>query len=102
MTTNHKHTPTATQIREDYAHLRYHFADGWSIGEERVQFDNWLAAEIAAAEQRGAIKALREARQAWYDHADQMTDMPSKYYPAVWLRNLADRIADQEGDGGRN
>ena len=54
-------TPTATQVREDYAHLRYHFADGWSIGEERVQFDNWLAAEIAAAEQRGAARAFNEA-----------------------------------------
>lgn len=51
---------------------------------------------IAAAEQRGAIKALREARQAWHDHADQMTDMPSKYYPAVWLRNRADQEADDE------
>lgn len=61
MTDPQPHTPTATQIREDYAHLRYHFADGWSIGEERVQFDNWLTAEIAAAEQRGAVKALRDA-----------------------------------------
>jgi hypothetical protein len=30
-----------------------------------------------------------------YEHADQMTDMPSKYYPAVWLRNRAERL---EGD----
>ena len=59
MTDQQPHTPTATQIREDYAHLRYHFADGWSVGEERVQFDNWLTAELTAAEQRGAVKALR-------------------------------------------
>lgn len=94
------HTPTATQIREDYAHLRYHFADGWSIGEERVQFDNWLAAEIAAAEQRGAVMVMDVLKRESSDSSWEGIVQPGRS-----LQELVDHIehgirADQEGDDG--
>lgn len=102
MTDQQPHTPTATQIREDYAHLRYHFADGWSIGEERVQFDNWLTAELAAAEQRGAEAALMCHNDTSWEHHDQTDDFPCTRCLTraqhVIDQYRADRIADKEGD----
>ena len=54
---NHKYTPTTEEIRKSYIGEPTHFMDQL-VGAE---FDRWLAAEIAAAEQRGASRALRDA-----------------------------------------
>jgi hypothetical protein len=63
MTANHAHTPTTEQVRMDY--IQASEGDRVSAAESGPEFDRWLAerdARIeAAAEQRGAVKALRDA-----------------------------------------
>lgn len=91
MTDQQPHTPTTEEVRLNYAYL------GGTVGEREFDrrtetFDRWLAARDArieaAAEQRGAEKALRElakdaalvpaapdkAAKFYRDRADQMED----------------------------
>lgn len=56
------------------------------------EFNHWLAAEIAAAEQRGAIKALRTAASDYALYADSH-DLGGE--PVDYLNDRADRL---EGD----
>ena len=56
MTTNHEHTPLTDTIREVYS-----FAGAQAPSVRKQRFDRWLATIEAAAEQRGAVKALRDA-----------------------------------------
>ena len=60
MTANHAHTPTTEVIRETYIGEPPYTLYGYTEAE----FDRWLATVEAAAEQRGAIKALRDAAGA--------------------------------------
>lgn len=50
---------------------------------------------IAQIQREAAAQALREAREAWFEHAEHMNGTPSKYYPSLWLKNRADLL---EGD----
>ena len=94
MTANHEHTPTMDRIRDDFIEAwSGHFMDG-ALGAAEY-FDQALDNHNA----RNKAETLREARQAWFEHTDHMNDAPSKYYPALWLKNRADQM---EGDGGRN
>ena len=64
--TDHEHTPTTEVIRETYIGEPPYTLYGYTEEE----FDRWLAAEIAAAEQRGAISAFRKTQEiiAGFDH----------------------------------
>lgn len=63
MTANHEHTPTTDLVRSVYVQYMTRHGD---TSMKRIDdgFDRWLATIIAAAEQRGAIKALRDAAGA--------------------------------------
>lgn len=61
MTANHAHTPDTEQVRLDY--IQSCEGDRVSAAESGPQFDRWHAAEIAAAEQRGAVKELKQLLQ---------------------------------------
>ena len=108
MSTNHAHTPTTDTVREVYS-----FAGAQAPSVRKQWFDRWYQAEIAAAEQRGAERALRDAA----DHIENEIEfvLPNRHKPLrfrrsyeqdgtgltpeEWLRARADRL---EGDGGRN
>lgn len=57
------------------------------------EFDRWLAAIEAAAEQRGAIKALRDAAEDLFYDGDTDRTVPGH-------SDLLDRADQLEGDGG--
>jgi len=54
-----EYTPTTGEVREGYGRQR----GGW-YAQLAAEFDRWLAAEIAQAEKRGAVMALREVIDA--------------------------------------
>ena len=92
MTDQQPHTPTTREVIEVWEHH-----SNWSISD----FDRWLATIEAAAEQRGAERALREAAKDWRWSA--WADAPrnpiaAANYTGDWIENRADRIADKEGD----
>ena len=60
--TDQQYTPDTDQVRMDYIQA----SEGDRVDPEEAgpQFDRWLATVEAAAEQRGAIKALRDAAGA--------------------------------------
>lgn len=60
MTDNHEHTPTTDLVSSVYVQYMTRHGD---TSMKRIDdgFDRWLATVEAAAEQRGAIKALRDA-----------------------------------------
>lgn len=67
-----------------------------------AQVERIIAAKVAEAEQRGAVKALREAAVSWY--ANRSEDDPTLIYSeardewvetTAWLRDRADRIEAQ-------
>lgn len=91
MSTNHEYTPTTGQVRDLFDR-----EIGWDGA-----FDRWHAAEIAAAEQRGAINALREAAESdeLIDHMYKHFDgHPVQIPPAAvraaasYLHNRADQM----------
>lgn len=98
------HTPTTEEVRLAHAEsVTFHQMEEPELTEANSMFDRFLAARDArieaAAEQRGAIKALLDARHDWYKHAEQMEHAPGKYYAGLWMKDRADRITDQmEGD----
>ena len=55
MTDQQPHTPTTADIRDAVTR------DESDWREAGAQFDRWLATVEAAAEQRGAVRALRDA-----------------------------------------
>src|SRR5699024_999129 len=61
--TDKPHTPTTQEVRDAACHPRPSWSDQQSI--DRAEFDRWLATVEAAAEQRGAERALREAAKDW-------------------------------------
>lgn len=94
MTTNHEHTPTTEVIRETYIGEPPYTLYGYTEEE----FDRWHATIEAAAEQRGAIKALREAADEfapeWPDKPD-LSATRGVSQTRKWLHNRADLL---EGD----
>ena len=89
MTANHAHTRDTEQVRDGYSRKPPGHAVLKSRERQAAEFDRWYAAEIAAAEQRGAVKALRElAKDAVLVPASP--DKAAKFY-----RDRADRL---EGD----
>ena len=52
-----EHTPDTEEVAFCYE------GPDFNAGERRAAFDRWLAAEVAAAERRGAIRAMREAAE---------------------------------------
>ena len=112
MTANHAHTPTDEEMQElfetgamvtEFAHSRQEATIDWQL---------WLqerdARIAAAAEQRGAIKALRDAAEShdvidyMYKHFDNhpIQAPASVRATATYLHNRADRLEgdDDEGD----
>ena len=64
--TDKPHTPTTEYVRNAYVDTRYNLASEQGerppgIVERYAEFDRWRKKVITAAEQRGAIKALRDA-----------------------------------------
>lgn len=64
---NQPHTPTWEKVREHYYLGRQQFDDplypAGGVTEIVAEFDRWYEAEIAAAEQRGAEKALQDFKR---------------------------------------
>jgi len=75
MTDQKPHTPTTGQVETGFA-LYLHDYENIAIGAGRERFKAWLAARDArieaAAEQRGAIKALRDAATQMENTADNL------------------------------
>ena len=94
MTDQQPHTPTTEVIRETYIgeppYTLYRYTE--------EEFDRWLATIEAAAEQRGAARALREAAKDWRWSA--WADAPrnpiaAANYTGDWIETRADQM---EGD----
>ncbi len=84
MTANHEHTPTVDELRRIYALKVPHD----QRDRRNAEFDRFLA----AAEQLGAIKALRDAADI---------KLGNEYYEMLVedeLNTRADLIADKEGN----
>ena len=107
MSTNHEYTPTTQYLQNAYVDTRYNLAAEQGefpppIMERYAEFDRWLAEHDAtveaAAEQRGAIKALRDAADEfapeWPDKPD-LSATRGVSQTRKWLRNRADQM---EGD----
>lgn len=84
------YTPTTSEVEDRYAY------DEWDVNPQeeeaprRERFRHWLAAELAAAERRGAVRALRRFA---FDLGTKATEPWNRYTPAIsaaW--DLADRI----------
>lgn len=105
MTANHAHTPITPEYVKDPAHFRAVYVDHMDSGKydgptpnmsERtrgayaLQFDRMIQAVEAAAEQRGAIKALR--------HVASMIKLGNEYYEMLVEDELNDRADLLEGD----
>lgn len=93
MSTNHEHTPLTDTVREVYS-----FAGAQAPSVREQWFDRWHRTEIAAAEQRGAVKALRDAADEfapeWPDKPD-LSATRGVSQTRKWLHNRADQM---EGD----
>lgn len=95
------YTPTTEKVRGRYATAVYEFSVGGAVPDPDPEFDRWYQAEVAAAEQRGAIKALRDAanlsRTCWAANKNlRDPDNPEASYSFDrWLEVRADRL---EGD----
>ncbi|NWN89205.1 MAG: hypothetical protein HLX51_11810 [Micrococcaceae bacterium] len=104
MTANHEHTPSTEYVRSAYIDHRRNMAfyqDEYPppITVRYAEFDRWYEAEIAAAEQRGSARALREA-------AIEISDRDGSTARGIiwsdrdsivsWLRNRADQEGDDE------
>ena len=91
--TDKPHTPTTQEVRDAACHPRPSWSDQQSI--DRAEFDRWLATVEAAAEQRGAERALREAAKDWRWSA--WADAPrnpiaAANYTGDWIENRADHM----------
>lgn len=85
MTDQQPHTPTTEQVRFAATFPNENFSLKGS------DFDRWLATVEAAAEQRGAIKALREAADI---------KLGNGYYEMLVEDELNTRADLLEGDDG--
>ena len=90
MTANHAHTPTTEVVKDAACFPRDRLGEPRGIDTDA--FDRWLATVEAAAEQRGAVKALRDASKSWFTLADQMDHAPGKYYAGFWIKECADLL----------
>ena len=75
--TDKPYTPTTQHVQNAYVDTRYNLASEQDefpppIMERYAEFDRWLATIEAAAEQRGAIKALRDAATQMENTADNL------------------------------
>lgn len=84
------YTPTTEQVIQTYVYGRTCINTGFDAAEEEQDVRRWHDAELAAAERRGAVRALREA-------ADELGDTTWK--DSNWLRDRADHI--ERGDDDR-
>ena len=97
MTDQQPHTPTAEVIRETYIgeppYTLYRYTE--------EEFDRWLETIEAAAEQRGAVRALREAAESddlidhMYKHFDNRQAPAAVRATATYLHSRANQM---EGD----
>ena len=106
MSDQQPYTPTTEKVRRRYATAVYEFSIGGAVPDPDPEFDRWYQAEIAAAEQRGAARALREAADvlrsdiaiSWNRHRGVMfmeNESDPGVAPEEWLKRRADRM---EGD----
>ena len=102
MTDQQPYTPTTEQIELLVLGQLKQSAEKreWPVDVEadRADFRRWLATIEAAAEQRGAARALREAAKDWRWSA--WADAPrnpiaAANYTGDWIENRADQM---EGD----
>ena len=77
------YTPSLEEVRDATSLFRSRFFD-------QDEFDRWHAAEVAAAERRGAIKALR--------HVASMIKLGNEYYEMLVEDELNTRADLLEGD----
>ena len=87
-----EHTPDTEEV------AFYYEGPDFNAGERRAAFDRWLAAELAAAERRGAIRALREAAE-WFNSPlpdGTGNGRPYNSYRVAWM--LEDRVEREEGE----
>lgn len=96
MTANQAHTPTTEVIRETYIGEPPYTLYGYTEEE----FDRWYNAKIAAAEQRGAVKALQDLAD---NHTVRIPDVLGYKVQAVFTETIWEKLdemnrADQEGD----
>lgn len=97
------HTPDIDDII--IAYHTYVTEDGTYSQEfevSRDEFNRWLAAEIAAAKQRGAVKALRDVEASlidWevlYGHEEGTPEQHESIRIAAWVGRRADQIEGVE------
>lgn len=116
-----EHTPTTASIRSDYIRgtaadfiategKRCPCGEAHGVKSETAQvtlvwdaetravagpeFDRWLAAEIAAAERRGAVRALREASEALSRQPSTCKSPGCHRADQIILEDRADRIEE--------
>lgn len=107
--TDKPHTPTTEEVRLNYAYL------GGRVGEREFDrrtenFDRWLAEHdariVAAAEQRGAIKAFRKTQEiiAGFDHTiDEARERGDMINTGHLIQEIDTEIQDlMEGDDGES
>lgn len=110
MTANHAHTPTKGDLKKAWDWYRAHQDKQSGIEQNfrayRFEFLRAWEEIQAAAEQRGAERALREAAaeansDGWHEtnHSGILDWMPSEYalQTSSWLERRADQM---EGDCG--
>ena len=77
MTDQQPHTPTTEEVRLAHAEsVTLHKMEEPGLTHANEMFDRWHAAEIAAAEQRGAEAALMCLNDTSWEHHDQTDDFP--------------------------
>lgn len=81
-----EYTPSLEEVRDATSLFRSRFFD-------YDEFDRWYQAEVAAAEQRGAVKALRDAAKNITEGYDPETDM--RIFDAWDVREMLNQQADQ-------
>ena len=92
MTANHEYAPTTADIRNAVTR------DESDWREAGAQFDRWFAAEIAAAEQRGAVRELRKfahAQDTWGEEG-RAEQRISRIAMRDALLDRADQIQDPD------
>ena len=89
-----EYVPTTDEVREDFAYPW----EGFKQNREGrlAAFDRWHAAELAAAERRGAVRALREVAE-WFDRRHPETgEGNGRAYNSYTVAAIIHERADRE------
>lgn len=90
-----EYTPNTEAVREQYT--REQPPQIGTVSQKGREFDRWYAAEIAAAEKRGAVRALSEAKDSARSAlGDQVSGHTSTYSVRQWLQDRIDQIEEGE------